>query len=147
MLILVTAIAAIAILAVVLFSAYTFSSGSRMSAQSLPPACSKPAGGYLVIASVEGFNDSVLHGAPPKSWPVVTVQKGDTINVTVCNIDTQAHGFQINHYFDSNIESVLPGQAIHISFVADKTGTFMIYCSIFCTIHISMQDAELVVHG
>ena len=121
--------------------------GSTSTTQNLPAGCQKPAGGYLIIASVSGFNDSISHGAPTKAWPIVTVNKGDTVKLVVCNIDSQAHGFQINNYFDSNIESVAPGQAITVSFVADKTGTFTIYCSIPCSVHIRMQSGELRVVG
>jgi len=123
------------------------STGSTSSTQNLPAGCQKPPGGHLIIASVTGFNDSISHGAPTKAWPLVTVNKGDTVKLVVCNIDSQAHGFQISNFFDSNRESVAPGQAITVSFVADKTGTFTIYCSISCSVHIRMQSGELRVVG
>jgi len=56
-----------------------------------------------------------------------------------------AHGFQVNNYYDSNIESVGPGQVIRVSFVANKAGTFGIYCSILCPPHIFMQSGALMV--
>jgi heme/copper-type cytochrome/quinol oxidase subunit 2 len=105
----------------------------------------KPSGGFLVIASKDGFNDSIEHGAPVQSWPVITVKQGSTVNITVCNSDHQAHGFQVTHYFDSNIETVEPGQVVHVSFLANREGNFTIYCSIFCSIHIYMQSGELSV--
>jgi hypothetical protein len=106
----------------------------------LPSGCVKPADGYLIIANQNGFNDSIQHGAPQKHWPVISVKQGTTVNITVCNADVQAHGFQITHYFDSNIETVVPGQVVHVSFVANRVGDFEIYCSIFCSIHIFMQN-------
>jgi hypothetical protein len=109
----------------------------------LPAGCVKPPGGFLVVADINGFNDSIQHGAPKVSWPVINVTQGQTVNITVCNTDHQSHGFQVAHYFDSNIETVEPGQVVHVSFVANKVGTFEIYCSIFCSIHIYMQNAEL----
>jgi hypothetical protein len=118
---------------------------SRNNNTSLPAGCVKPADGFLVIASNLGYNDSIGHGAPVKRWPIIDVRKGTTVNFTVCNTDRQAHGFQIVHYFDSRIETVLPGQAIRLSFVANESGTYEIYCSIFCTIHVYMQNGELVV--
>lgn len=111
----------------------------------LPPGCVKPAGGFVVIASGLGYNDSIGHGAPAKPWPIITVKNGTTVKIVVCNTDRQAHGFQITHYFDSSIETVGPGQVITVPVVADKTGTFQIYCSIFCTIHIYMQSGQLIV--
>lgn len=113
----------------------------------LPPGCVKPANGFLIIANQQGFNNSIGHGAPTKPWPVITVQKGSTVDIVVCNGDVQAHGFQVEHYFDSNIETVEPGQVVHVSFVVTQAGTFEIYCSIFCSIHIYMQSGQLVVNS
>lgn len=111
----------------------------------LPAGCVKPPGGYLIIANQNGFNDSIQHGAPSNDWPIINVTQGSTVNITVCNSDVQAHGFQITHYFDSNIETVSPGKVIHVTFVADKAGDFTIYCSIFCSVHIYMQNGLLAV--
>jgi heme/copper-type cytochrome/quinol oxidase subunit 2 len=96
-----------------------------------------------------GYNDSVLEGAgPTKAWPVITVLQNATVNITVCNADTvEAHGFQISNYFDSEIVSVVPGQVIHVSFVATKAGEFRIYCAIFCSIHLFMEYGELRVNS
>ena len=114
---------------------------------SLPPGCVRPANGFLVIASSRGYNDSAGHGVGPNdSWPVLNVQKGQSVNVVVCNTDIEAHGFQIFHYFDSHTVSIAPRQVIRVSFVANQTGTFRIYCSIFCVPHAPyMQYGELIV--
>jgi len=114
---------------------------------SLPAGCVRPANGFLVIASSRGYNDSVGHGVGPNdSWPVLNVQMGQSVNVVVCNTDIEAHGFQIYHYFDSHTVSIAPRQVIRVSFVANQAGTFRIYCSIFCVIHVPyMQYGELVV--
>jgi hypothetical protein len=117
----------------------------RNNNPSLPAGCVKPAGGFLVIASTLGFNNSIDHGAPTKPWPVFTVAKGATVNIVVCNTDRQAHGFQITHYFDSSIETVAPGQVMKVQFVANQSGAFLIYCSIFCAIHVYMQNGQLLV--
>ena len=111
----------------------------------LPAGCVKPADGFLVIADQNGFNDSIQHGAPANQWPIIKVKQGSTVNITVCNSDVQAHGFQITHYFDSNIETVSPGKVVRVSFVADRVGDFTIYCSIFCSVHIYMQSGLLAV--
>jgi heme/copper-type cytochrome/quinol oxidase subunit 2 len=103
------------------------------------------AGNFLIVATANGYNDSITHGVPQGSWPVIHVAKGTTVNITVCNEDRQAHGFQVAHYFDNSIETVAPGQKISVTFVADQPGTFRIYCSIFCTVHSFMQSGELVV--
>jgi hypothetical protein len=121
------------------------SSSMTLPAVSLPPGCVRPAGGFLVIMSEYGYNDSVLEGAgPTKPWPVVAVSLGETVNITVCNVDkTQSHGFQISYYLDSSIQSVAPSQILKVSFLATKPGTFQIYCAIFCTIHLFMQYGQL----
>jgi FtsP/CotA-like multicopper oxidase with cupredoxin domain len=119
---------------------------SSSTAVILPPGCVRPAGGFLIIQSEYGYNDSILEGAgPTKAWPVITVTQGETVNITVCNVDkSQSHGFQISSYFDSTIEAVGPGQVLHVpAFVASKTGTFQIYCAIWCTIHVFMEYGQL----
>lgn len=112
----------------------------------LPPGCSKPAGGYLVIMSMYGYNDSMLEGAGPSTpWPVIRVTQNTTVNITVCNADTaQAHGFQISNYFDSKVVALGPREVIHVSFIATEVGNFRIYCAIFCTIHPFMNGELLV---
>lgn len=147
-LLLVFAVSMIIILTVIVFTLYflrpgPISQSSTSSVQILPAACKKPTGGYLIVANINGFNDSISHGRQSNPWPMITVSKGDGVKLVVCNSDFQAHGFQIGSYFDSRIESIAPRQAITISFVADKVGTFTMYCSIFCSIHIYMQNGEL----
>ena len=137
----IVALAGIAIAALVSVT-YVLDLG-RSNVTSLPAGCVRPAGGFLIIASNTGYNDSIGHGAPEKSWPVITVHQGQNVSIVVCNIDEQAHGFQVTHYFDQSIETVVPGQVLKVSFIADKTGNFNIYCSIFCTIHIYMQNGLL----
>jgi hypothetical protein len=115
----------------------------KNSAGPLPSGCTKPSGGYLIIASKLGYNDSVNHGVPANSWPVITVNEGQQVNIVVCNTDIEAHGFQITHYLDSSINSIAPGQVFHVSFVANRAGDFEIYCSIFCSVHAFMQSGLL----
>ncbi len=139
-LVLVLVLAAVAVAAII---SVTYALDLR-KAGSLPPGCTQPSGGFLIIASNKGYNDSVTHGADAQ-WPILMVHKGATVNITVCNTDRQAHGFQITHYYDSKIESLDPGQVLTLSFVADQTGSFRIGCSTFCTIHLYMQNGQLIV--
>ena len=119
--------------------------GSRGPAASrpLPTGCVKPSGGFLIIASGTGYNDSIGHGAPENNWPIVNVTQGQNVTIVVCNIDIQAHGFQITHYYDSNEVTITPGQVIKVNFVANQVGKFDIYCEIFCSIHVYMQSGLL----
>ena len=107
----------------------------------LPSGCVRPPGGFLIIASEYGYNDSVLDGAgPSKAWPVISVAQGQTVDITVCNVDhIESHGFQVGTYYDKTIASIAPGQVVDVSFVASQAGDFPIYCAIFCAIHLFME--------
>jgi hypothetical protein len=124
---------------------YLVSRGATTTSTSLPAGCVKPANGFLIIASSHGYNDSIDHDVPAKPWPIINITQGQTVNITVCNTDFQAHGFQVTHYYDSNIVTIVPGQVLHVSFVADQEGEFRIYCNIPCSIHWAMQSGELIV--
>jgi heme/copper-type cytochrome/quinol oxidase subunit 2 len=115
------------------------------SSTALPAGCTKPADGFLVVASNDGYNDSRSHGAPNATWPKITVKEGTTVNITVCNTDIQTHSFQISHYEDGASNTLVPGQVLHFTFVANQAGTFNIFCQVFCSIHIYMQSGQLVV--
>lgn len=119
--------------------------GAPLPTAELPAGCVRPAGGFLIIASQYGYNDSVLEGAgPTKAWPVISVAQGETVEITVCNVDpVESHGFQVGTYFDKSVESIAPGKVVSVSFVADKSGTFPIYCAIFCAIHLFMEYGQL----
>jgi hypothetical protein len=116
------------------------------SSVTLPAGCVKPAGGFLIIASQLGFNDSVNHGVPEDNWPVMNVRLGQNVTIVVCNADpSQAHGFQVDHYYVAQLVSVASGQVLRVSFIATQAGSFRVYCQIFCTIHWAMQSGQLVV--
>lgn len=116
------------------------------SALTLPSGCVKPAGGFLIIASQLGFNDSVNHGVPEDNWPVMNVRLGQNVTIVVCNADpSQAHGFQIDHYYVAQLVSIASGDVLRVSFVASQAGSFRVYCQIFCTIHWAMQSGQLIV--
>lgn len=106
-------------------------------------SCVKPANGFLIVASALGYNDSASKGNA--SWPIIAVQKGTTVNIVVCNNDTQTHGFQISYYLTSPTESIPPGQTLEISFVANEVGTFRTYEGISSSTSAVMQNGELVV--
>ena len=133
------------LLAVVIVAAIASAAAVTAYAVSSGQPVTKPTESFLIVANINGFNDSVDHGVPQNPWPVIHVAKGTTVSITVYNDDTQAHGFQVTHYFDSSIETIAPGQKVTITFVADLAGTFRMYCSIFCTAHAFMQSGELVV--
>ncbi|MGA2666267.1 MAG: hypothetical protein ABSF83_15120 [Nitrososphaerales archaeon] len=144
-LVLIIAIVIVAAVAVTLpFYALSLDrSASSSSGTTLPSGCVKPPGGFLIVASDLGYNDSELYYGKG-SWPVLNVTEGSTVNITVCNTANYAHGFQISTYYQGSIVTVQPGEVLHVpAFVANKAGNFLIYCSIPCPIHIYMQYGEL----
>lgn len=102
-------------------------------------SCTPTAGSGTIIADDHGYNDSISHGAPTLSWPVVNVHHGDLVNLTFCNLDSvEAHGFAIDTYFDRGV-ILSPGTAYQIAFTAYQTGSFRIFCTNFCTVHKYMS--------
>lgn len=87
-----------------------------------------------------------IFDADAKRKDEVTVNKGDKVFFHMTNIDLDqdiTHGFAINDY-NLNFE-VQPGQTNTLEFVADKEGTFPIYCSNFCSaLHQEMSGYLLV---
>jgi len=137
---------AIIALALAVLVVFTSSSGAIGSAGSVMPAgCVRPAGGFLIVASALGYNESMVHGAPTENWTVMEVPEGSNVTITVCNTYQQAVGFQVIHYLQDKVESVAPGHTLTVSFVAAEKGTFTIYCGIFCSIHLYLQGGELKV--
>lgn len=76
----------------------------------------------------------------------IEVNEGDKVFIHLTNIDFDqdiTHGFGINQY-DINIE-VQPGQTNTVEFVADKAGTYPLYCTNFCSaLHQEMTGYLLV---
>jgi len=131
-----------------LYSLALEKNSSTTSGNGLPPGCSKPAGGFLIIASHLGWNDSELEGAGITAgvvWPKITVNQGSTVNITVCNADVQTHSFNIATYLTAPVNTIAPHQVLHFSFVANQAGTFQIYCEVPCSIHIYMLSGQLQV--
>ena len=109
--------------------------------------CVRPPGYFLIIADLNGFNDSVAHlqKTPNEPWPVIRVSRGETVNILVCDLDDYSpHGFAIQHYFEQGT-AMMPHQTFRITFVADQDGTFIIFCTIFCPVHPYMISGQLIV--
>nr|WP_247747352.1 hypothetical protein [Alkalihalobacillus sp. BA299] len=77
---------------------------------------------------------------------VIEVNEGDTVTLHITNNDFDqdiVHGLGIMDY-NLNFEQ-MPGQTKSITFVADKTGVFPIYCTNFCSaLHQEMTGYLLV---
>lgn len=91
-----------------------------------------------------GFNGSGYHSG--QQWPQMNVSLGQNVIIHVINNDTaQAHGFEIAQYFEQGLR-LAPGMCYDVKFVASQLGTFLVFCQIFCTIHLTMQFGRLNVN-
>lgn len=99
---------------------------------------------FTVIADSSGYNDSKDHQAP---WPVITVNRCDTVSIKITNTDTQTHGFAIEFYAVRGTEIQGGGQSVSFQFLASKMGQFRMYCIVPCTVHLLyMQHGQLNVN-
>lgn len=77
---------------------------------------------------------------------VIQVKQGDHVFVHLTNIDLDediTHGFGINEY-NENME-IQPGETKTMEFIADKAGTYPLYCTNFCSaLHQEMSGYLLV---
>jgi tellurite resistance-related uncharacterized protein len=105
--------------------------------RSVPPSVH-----FTITESNQGFNDSATHGIP---WPIMNVVQGQSVTILVENNDTVSpHGFAITRYFPAGIQ-LRPGEWHNVTFVADQTGEFLVYCTIVCPVHQLMQNGQLKV--
>lgn len=88
----------------------------------IPPAPTVPA------TAVKEFNITAYqYGYEPST---ITVNQGDTIKINLVNRDV-AHGLNMPE-FGLSIDAIKIGQIYTGEFVANKKGTFMGYCTIYC---------------
>ena len=77
---------------------------------------------------------------------IIRVKEGETVHVHLTNLEQAydaTHGFAIEAY---NINlSLEPGESEDVTFVADRAGTFPLYCTEFCSaLHLEMAGYLLV---
>lgn len=60
----------------------------------------------------------------------IRVKRGDRVRLYLTSMDV-GHGIAIPE-FGVNLQAPTVGQEVSTEFIADKTGTFTFYCSIFC---------------
>lgn len=95
---------------------------------------------FTIMIDLTGYNGSGSQGGP---WPVISVQRCDTLVFNVINNDTQAHGFGVASYSPVGLELV-GGNHQTLKFQATKTGQFRIYCTYsLCTVHYTMNNGLL----
>lgn len=111
------------------------------------PASVPTSSAYFVVVMANegmnvGFNGSKFQTG---SWPIMNVTVGRSVTIHVINNDTvQSHGFAIQHYFSGF--ALGPGTCSDVTFTAEQSGSFLVYCNISCTIHVFMQNGKLNVN-
>ncbi len=73
---------------------------------------------------------------------VITVQQGDYVRVNLKTADV-SHSWYVDGY-DIDIE-VSGGETTSVEFIADKTGTFRIWCSVICGAFHPFMTGKFVV--
>ncbi len=98
---------------------------------------------FTIVMTQQGYNGSQSHPSP---WPIMNVTINETVTIHIVNKDpTQSHGFAVNHYFNKGI-ALQSGDCIDVNFTANQLGTFRVFCTIPCTVHIFMQDGRFNVN-
>ena len=130
------------LLIIIIASAVAVGGGITTFAIGIPNSpCFRVAGTtrhFTIVADINGYNDSRDHQG---LWPVINVSRCDQVVIEVINNDTQTHGFAVETYARGT--DVVGQQQATINFLASKAGEFRVYCIVFCTVHIFMQNGLL----
>jgi cytochrome c oxidase subunit 2 len=80
----------------------------------------------------------------PAVKPVIEVSKGDQVVIKLRSADV-THGFSLKAFGIYVAKGIQPGKTVYVSFKADKVGTFMFMCNVFCgDIHQHMEGKLIV---
>ncbi len=121
------------------------------------PVGSDPIKGGLAQYAVEGTKERVERTADGVhvymtairshfTPDIVRLKQGDKVHLHITNLeqaDDATHGFALGSY---NINlSLEPGEHADVTFTADRSGVFPIYCTEFCSaLHLEMAGYFLV---
>jgi heme/copper-type cytochrome/quinol oxidase subunit 2 len=87
---------------------------------------------------------SLWRDSGPAVKPVIEVSKGDQVLLKLRSADV-THGFNLKAYGIYIARGIQPGKTIFLSFDADKAGTFIFTCNVFCgDIHQHMTGKLIV---
>jgi heme/copper-type cytochrome/quinol oxidase subunit 2 len=83
----------------------------------------------------------------PMEMPVIEVSKGDPVVLKLRSSDV-THGFSLKAFDIYIADGIQPGKTVFVSFKADKAGTFLFSCNVFCgDIHQHMTGTLVVKDG
>ena len=80
----------------------------------------------------------------PIEKPVIEVKKGDTVVFRLASSDV-VHGFSLKDFGIYLKDGIQPGKVIHVSFMADRAGTYTFSCNAICgDMHQNMRGILIV---
>ena len=80
----------------------------------------------------------------PIERPVIEAKKGELVVLKLASSDV-VHGFSLKDFGVYLKDGIQPGKVIHVSFTADKVGTFTFSCNAICgDMHQNMQGTLIV---
>ena len=75
----------------------------------------------------------------PAFKPVIEVSKGDQVVLKLRSADV-THGFSLKAYGIYVAKAIQPGKTVYVTFKADRTGSFIFMCNVFCgDVHQHME--------
>jgi len=87
---------------------------------------------------------SLWREAGQAAEPLIEVSKGDQVVIKLRSADV-THGFSLKAFGIYVAKGIQPGKTVYVSFNADKVGTFMFMCTVFCgDIHQHMEGTLIV---
>jgi heme/copper-type cytochrome/quinol oxidase subunit 2 len=125
----------------------------QLEPQSMPPGTKEftltgSAHHGWVLGEVKAHSILSLWQQPATAnHPVLEVTKGDRVVLKLRSSDV-THGFTLKAYGIYLTEGIKPGKTVYVSFDADKVGTFIFTCNVFCgDVHQRMQGTLVVSSG
>jgi len=87
---------------------------------------------------------SLWQAEGPAEKPVIEVSQGDQVVLKLRSADV-THGFSLKAFGIYMPKGIQPGRTVYVSFKADKAGTFVFMCNVFCgDIHQHMEGTLIV---
>ncbi|MFQ5485666.1 MAG: hypothetical protein ACE5DO_10105 [Desulfobacterales bacterium] len=98
-----------------------------------------------ILGEVKAYDIISLRVSPPLlEKPAIHVQKGDRVVLKLKSSDV-VHGFSLKDFSVIVTDGIQPGKTVLVSFIADKTGTFIFSCNAICgQNHENMQGTLIV---
>ena len=98
-----------------------------------------------ILGEVKAYDVISLRVSPPLlEKPAIHVQKGDRVVLKLKSSDV-VHGFSLKDFGVIVSQGIQPGKTVLVSFIADKTGTFIFSCNAICgQNHENMQGTLIV---